>query len=55
MLHYLRTGDDSLLKSFQGMSIEGVELLMDPELISALAEQGAIKPEQFYASIGGEG
>ncbi len=55
VLHYLRKGDDSLLKSFQGKSIDGVELLTDPALISALAEQGAIKPEQFYASVGGEG
>ena len=55
MLHYLRKGDDSLLTPFQGKSIDGVELLTDPELISALAEQGAIKPEQFYASVGGEG
>jgi hypothetical protein len=55
VLHYLRKGDDSLLTPFQGKSIDGVELLTDPELISALAEQGAIKPEQFYASVGGEG
>jgi hypothetical protein len=54
-LHYLRKGDDALLLAFQGKSIDGVELLADPELISALAEQGAIKPEQFYASVGGEG
>jgi len=54
MLHYLRKGDNSLLKTFDGKSIEGVELLTNPELISALAEQGAIKPEQFYASVGGE-
>jgi hypothetical protein len=53
MLHYLRKGDDSLLVPFRGKSIDGVELLTDPELISALAEQGAIKPEQFYASVGG--
>lgn len=52
MLHYLRKGDDSLLKAFQGRSIEGIELLTDPQLISALADQGAIKPEQFYASVG---
>lgn len=51
-LHYLRKGDDSLLKAFQGRSIDGVELLTDPDLISALAEQGSIKPEQFYASVG---
>jgi hypothetical protein len=55
MLHYLRKGDDSLLKALSGKSIDGIELLTDPELISALAEQGAIKPEQFYASVGGEG
>jgi hypothetical protein len=55
MLHYLRKGDDSLLRALHGKSIDGVRLLTDPELISALAEQGAIKPEQFYASIGGEG
>jgi len=56
MLHYLRTGDDSLLlPAFQGKSIEGIELLTDPELISALAEQGAIKPEEFYTSVGGQG
>ena len=55
MLHYLRKGDDSLLTPFRGKSIDGVELLTDPELISALAEQGAIKPEQFYVSVGGEG
>jgi hypothetical protein len=55
VLHYLRKGDDSLLKPFHGKSIDGVELLTDRELLSALAEQGAIKPEQFYASIGGEG
>jgi len=54
-LHYLRKGDDSLLVSLRGMSIDGIDLLTDTELISALAEQGAIKPEQFYASIGGEG
>ncbi len=54
-LHYLRKGDDSLLVAFRGKSVDGVELLTDPELISALAEQGAIKPEQFYASVGGEG
>jgi hypothetical protein len=55
MLRYLRKGDDSLLKALPRRSIDGVELLTDPELISALAEQGAIKPEQFYASVGGEG
>lgn len=55
MLHYLRKGDDSLLKALDGKSIDGVKLPTDPELISALAEQGAIKPEQFYASVGGEG
>jgi len=54
-LHYLRKGDASLLIALRGNSIDGVELLTDPDLISALAEQGAIKPEQFYASIGGEG
>src|SRR5262249_31624987 len=52
-LHYLRKGDDSLLIALPRKSIDGIELLTDPELISALAEQGAIKPEQFYASIGG--
>jgi hypothetical protein len=55
MLHYLRKGDDSLLQALHGKSIDDVELLTDPDLISALAEQGAIKPEQFYASVGGEG
>jgi hypothetical protein len=55
ILHYLRKGDDSLLEAFHGKSIEGVALLTDPELISALAEQGAIKPEEFYLSVGGQG
>jgi len=53
-LHFLRKGDDSLLNNLPAKTVEGIELLTDPELISVLAQQGAIKPEQFYTSVGGE-
>lgn len=53
VLGYLRRGDESLLKTFHGKSIEGHSLITDPGTLSTLAEAGAIKPEQFYASVGG--
>jgi len=54
VLGYLRGHGADTLKAFEGKLIEGHELITDPQTLSALAEQGAIKPEQFYASVGGE-
>lgn len=55
--HYLRTGDASRLKPFKGKTIrvgrKRVELITDLATLSLLAEAGALRLDQLYASLPG--
>jgi hypothetical protein len=54
---YLRTGDTSRLRPFQGRTIrsgrERIELITDPATLSSLAQAGALRVDQLYASLAG--
>jgi hypothetical protein len=45
---YIHTGDDSELSGFHGLSVAGVELETDPDVIEALAEIGVLAFEDIY-------
>jgi hypothetical protein len=49
---YLRTGDVAGLAEFKGQSIEGHFLITDPEILSALAQAGALTLDEIYAVPG---
>jgi hypothetical protein len=49
---YLRTGDVEALARFQGKSIGGHPLITDPELLSSLAQAGALTLDEIYALPG---
>lgn len=46
---YLRTGDVKALAKFEGKSIGGHPLITDPELLSSLAQAGALTLDEIYA------
>ncbi|MBZ5689716.1 MAG: hypothetical protein LAP86_32360 [Acidobacteriia bacterium] len=46
---YLRTGDVEALGKFEGKSIGGYPLITDPELLSSLAQAGALTLDEIYA------
>jgi hypothetical protein len=52
---YLRTGNQSKLKKFDGMKVgprgRQVELITDPAALSSLAEAGALQLDQLYAAF----
>jgi hypothetical protein len=54
---YLRNGDASKLKRFQGKKVgigkNKVELITDPATLSSLALAGALQFDQLYASVAG--
>ncbi len=54
---YLRKGDASKLKRFQGKTIrvrgQKLELVTDPATLSALGQAGALQFDQLYASFTG--
>jgi DNA-binding CsgD family transcriptional regulator len=47
---FLRSGDESVLRPFQGKKIGGHTLVTDPKLLTALAEQGD-SFDQLYSSL----
>jgi hypothetical protein len=47
---YLRTGDAEGLAEFQGQSIAGHVLITDPDLLSSLAQAGALTLDEIYAA-----
>jgi DNA-binding CsgD family transcriptional regulator len=47
---FLRSGDESVLRPFQGKKIGGHTLVTDPKLLTALAEQGE-SYDQLYSSL----
>lgn len=47
---YLRTGDVEGLGKFEGKSIGGHPLITDPELLSSLAQAGALTLDEIYAT-----
>jgi hypothetical protein len=47
---YLRTGDAETLGRFEGKSIAGHALITDPDLLSSLAQAGALTLDEIYAS-----
>lgn len=47
---YLRAGDVDGLAEFQGRSIAGHVLITDPDILSSLAEAGALTLDEIYAS-----
>jgi hypothetical protein len=49
---YLRTGDVEGLARFQGKSIGGHPLITDPDLLSSLAQAGALTLDEIYAVPG---
>lgn len=55
---YLRTGDTSGLRPFEGKKIrvgrERIELITDPTTLSSLAQAGALRVDQLYASFAGK-
>lgn len=46
---YLRSGSTETLSEFEGRSIEGHELITDPEVLNVLAEAGSLQLESIYA------
>ena len=46
---YLRTGNTEALDKFQGQSIAGHPLITDPEVLSSLAQAGALQLDEIYA------
>lgn len=46
---YLRTGDVDGLAEFEGKSIGGHSLITDPDLLSSLAQAGALTLDEIYA------
>ena len=46
---YLRTGDIESLAEFEGQSIAGHVLITDPEILSSLAQAGALTLDEIYA------
>jgi hypothetical protein len=55
---YLRTGDTSSLKPFIGKTVGGhrgqqIELLTDPDTLSALAQAGSLNIDQLYSDVTG--
>jgi hypothetical protein len=46
---YLRTGDVDGLAEFEGKSIGGHPLITDPDLLSSLAQAGALTLDEIYA------
>ena len=46
---YLRTGDVEALGKFEGKSIGGHPLITDQELLSSLAQAGALTLDEIYA------
>jgi hypothetical protein len=47
---YLRTGDVEGLNEFQGKSIAGHLLITDPDILSSLAQAGALTLDEIYAT-----
>ena len=46
---YLRTGDVDGLAEFEGQSISGHVLITDADLLSSLAQAGALTLDEIYA------
>ena len=46
---YLRTGDVKALRKFKDKSIANHPLITDPELLTALAQAGALTLDEIYA------
>jgi len=46
---YLRTGNSEGLERFQGKAIGGHTLITDPDMLSSLAQAGALTLEEIYA------
>jgi hypothetical protein len=49
---YLRTGDVDGLAEFEGKSIGGHALITDPDILSSLAQAGALTLDEIYAVSG---
>ena len=46
---YLRTGDAEVLAEFEGQSIDGHPLITDADILSSLAQAGALTLDEIYA------
>ena len=46
---FLRTGDTDALEEFEGQTIAGRQLITDPDVLSSLAQAGALQLDQIYA------
>jgi hypothetical protein len=46
---YVRTGETAALEKFEGQSISGHRLITDPEMLSSLAQAGALTLDEIYA------
>jgi hypothetical protein len=46
---YLRTGDVNALSEFEGLSIAGHVLITDADVLSSLAQAGALTLDEIYA------
>ena len=49
---YLRTGDVDGLAEFEGQSVAGHALITDPDILSSLAQAGALTLDEIYAVSG---
>jgi lambda repressor-like predicted transcriptional regulator len=47
---YLRSGDVAALSAFEGKSISGHALISDPDMLSSLAQAGALTLDEIYAT-----
>jgi hypothetical protein len=46
---FLRSGDTAALDEFEGQAIAGYPLITDPDILSSLAEAGALQLDEIYA------
>ena len=49
--HYLATGDDSRLQPFTGVTVAGVELETDPDVLDAIARREIFEFESIYRMV----
>ena len=47
--YFLRTGNAEGLKEFEGRSIAGHLLITDPDILTSLAQAGALQLDEIYA------
>jgi hypothetical protein len=53
LAEYARTGDEQILRPFQGQTVNGNVLVTDPGQLIGMLGAGEFRPDRLYAAIGG--